>query len=432
MALSATVPNKAQFSNPINADLPFNKAFIDRLAHSFPTPFYLYDEVRIRANARNFKEVMKRAGLNNFINYFAVKALPNPHILRILKEEGMGVDCSSLAELKLAQMCGFSDDQIVFTSNNTTLKEFEAAQKLDAIINFDDLSLVGPFLSNIGQPQVASARYNPGNISFEGINQAIIGKPSEAKYGMTKPQIIQAYKTLKTAGVKRFGLHTMLLSNELDYKNHERIADLLFELAVDITKQTGVQLEFINLGGGIGVPYNLTDKAFDIESFATAIKKLYKKYKLEAIGAPRIVMENGRYITADAGYLITKVINLKDTHKIYVGVDATMANLMRPGMYGAYHHITVLGKGNSKSAQKVDVVGSLCENNDKFAIDRFLPKVGIGDYLVIHTTGAHGHAMGFQYNGKLRSAELLLHPDKSVKLIRRAETLDDYFATLVK
>lgn len=415
----------------MNKDLPFNRAFIVKLSGTFPTPFHLYDEKRIRANAKGLNAVMAQAGHIGFMNYFAVKALPNPHILKILKQEGMGVDCSSLAELKLAEMAGFSGDQIMFTSNNTTIKEFETAQKLKAIINFDDISMVEPFLKKIGRPHVASARYNPGNISFKGLKESIIGKPSEAKYGMTKPQIIQAYKLLKTAGVKKFGLHTMLLSNDLDHKDHESIAKLMFNLANNIAKIADIKLEFINLGGGIGVPYKPTDKPFNIKAYAKMLCKLYDQNKLDQIGAPRIVMENGRYITADTGYLITKVINIKRTHKTYVGVDATMANLMRPGMYGAYHHITILGKGGDSKLEKVDVVGSLCENNDKFAIDRQLPKVDVGDILVIHTTGAHGHAMGFQYNGKLRSAEILLHPNGSTKLIRRAETLDDYFATLV-
>jgi diaminopimelate decarboxylase len=248
---------------------------------------------------------------------------------------------------------------------------------------------------------------------------------------MTKPQIIEAYRQLKSAGVKQFGLHTMLLSNELDYRNHERIADLLFALAAEIAETVGIRFEFINLGGGLGVAYRPEQNQFDLNAYARALTKLYETHNLKVYGAPKVFMENGRFITADAGYLVTKIVNYKHTHKTYIGVDASMSNLMRPGMYGAYHHISVLGKEHAGLDVKADVVGSLCENNDKFAIDRPLPMTKLGDYMVFHTTGAHGHAMGFQYNGKLRSAELLLKPDKSVQLIRRAETLDDYFATLV-
>jgi diaminopimelate decarboxylase len=415
----------------MNLDLPFNKEFIEKLTKTHPTPLYIYDEIHMRANARALKSTMDAAGVQSFRNFFAVKALPNPTILKILAEEGMGADCSSLAELELADKVGIRGESIMFTSNNTTMAEFKRAQELGAIINYDDISFIEPYITEIGLPEVACCRYNPGNMEFDGLNEQIIGKPAEAKYGMTKAQIFEAYKQLKAAGVKRFGLHTMLLSNELDWRNHERIADMLFALANELAKTIGITFEFINVGGGIGVPYHPDQKPFDLSAYADAIAKLYQKHSLDKVGSPKIFMENGRYSTADTGYLVTKVINRKDTHKVYLGVDASMANLMRPGMYGAYHHMTVLGKEEEPTAVKVDVVGSLCENNDKFAIDRELPAVEIGDYLVIHTTGAHGHAMGFQYNGKLRSAELLLKPDKSTQLIRRAESLDDYFATIV-
>jgi diaminopimelate decarboxylase len=414
----------------MDTKLPFDKQFITELAKTYPTPLYIYDEARIRANARALKAAMDAAGVPGFKNYYAVKALPNPHILKLLHEEGMGVDCSSVAELELADKAGFKTTEIMFTSNNTTLAEFRRAHEIGAVINFDDISLVQPYLDNIGVPTYVSARYNPGDIEFDGVNEQIIGKPSQAKYGMTRPQIIEAYRLLKDAGVRHFSLHTMLLSNELDWHNHERIADLLFSLAVDITQEVGISFESINLGGGIGVAYQPDQKALDVPAYAKALVALYEKHNLKNIGEPKILMENGRFITADAGYLVTQVINHKDTHKKYIGVDASMSNLMRPGMYGAYHHITVLGKETLSKDVTADVVGSLCENNDKFAIDRELPGTEAGDFIVIHTAGAHGHAMGFQYNGKLRSAELLLRPDKSVNLIRRAETLDDYFSTL--
>ena len=415
------------------ADFPvsFDLALIERTALEYPTPFHLYDEAMIRARAQKIYSAMRRAGVPGFTNYFAVKALPNPHIMEILKQEGMGADCSSLAELELAARIGLQGDEIMFSSNNTSIAEFTRAHELKAIINFDDISLIDPYLDQVGIPAMACCRFNPGDIEFDGVNEAIIGKPSEAKYGMTKAHIIEAYTKLKAAGVTRFGLHTMLLSNELDWRNHQKIADLIFTLAHDIHDATGIVFESINLGGGIGVAYKPEQTPFDLDGFAGAIAEMYKTHDLEKLGNPRIVMENGRYITAEAGYLVTKIVNRKDTHKVYLGVDASMSNLMRPGMYGAYHHITVLGKEDEPTKETADIVGSLCENNDKFAIDRGLPHTEIGDYIVIHTTGAHGHAMGFQYNGKLRSAELLLKPDKSIQLIRRAETLEDYFATLV-
>lgn len=414
----------------MDTSLPFALRDIQRISKGSPTPFYLYDEERIRTTARSLKRAMDDAGVPGFINYFAVKALPNPEIIKLLAEEGMGADCSSLAELAIAEMCGLRGEQIMFSSNNTTMQEFAYAHELGAIINFDDLSLVEPYLERFGAPETACCRFNPGDLEFGGINEDIIGSPREAKYGMPTAHMIAAYKLLKDAGVKKFGIHTMLLSNELDWRNHLRIAESLFEATQDIAKLVDIEFDFINLGGGIGVPYRPTEHEFDVAGYASAIAALYQQSGLSQIGSPRIVMENGRYITADAGYLVTQVLNQKRTHKTYVGVDASMSDLMRPGMYGAYHHISVLGKADEEPAEEVDIVGSLCENNDKFAIDRAMPSIDVGDYLVIHTTGAHGHAMGFQYNGKLRHAELLMDPGGKTRLIRRAETVEDYFATL--
>ena len=373
---------------------------------------------------------MADAGVPNFQNYFAVKALPNPEIIKIVASEGMGVDCSSLAELAVAEMCGLSGEQIMFTSNNTTHEEFAYAAKLGAIINFDDIALIDGYIEQFGIPAVACCRFNPGDLEFGGSNEALIGSPKEAKYGMALQDMIAGYRKLKDAGVTRFGVHTMLLSNELDWHRHEMIAQAIFTAAAHVAREVGITFEFINLGGGIGVPYRPTERAFELDEFATALAALYTDMDMATLGNPRIVMENGRYITADAGYLVTTVVNEKKTHKTYIGVDASMSDLMRPGMYGAYHHISILGKEQAQHTDEVDVTGSLCENNDKFAIDRNLPHVDIGDIMTVHTTGAHGHAMGFQYNGKLRHAELLLDPGGSIRLIRRAETLNDYFSTL--
>lgn len=412
--------------------LPVLDDQLKAITAEYPTPFHLYDERGIRDRARLLQRTMNEAGVPRFQNYFAVKALPNPEILKLLVQEGMGADCSSLAELAIAEMCGLSGEQIMFSSNDTALDEFRYASGLGAIINFDDLSMVQPYINSFGAPEVGCCRFNPGDIEFGGVNVDIIGNPREAKYGMPLDDMITAYKQLKEAGVTRFGIHTMLLSNELDWRNHEEIADALFGAATAIAHEVGINFEFINLGGGIGVPYRPTEHEFDLRGFAIALKKLYDAHDLERIGSPRIVMENGRYITADSGYLVTTVANIKQTHKVYVGLDASMSDLMRPALYGAYHHMSVLGKQHDTDLEEVDVTGSLCENNDKFAIDRMLPHLEVGDVLVIHTTGAHGHAMGFQYNGKLRHAELLLDPGGGVRMIRRAETLEDYFATLTQ
>lgn len=404
----------------MNRTLPFNKLFIEKVIKKYPTPFHIYDEAEIVANSKRFYKEF--SWVPGFKNYFAVKACPNPHILKILKSYGMGADCSSLPELVMAERVGFSGEDIMFTSNDTLAKEFEKAFELEAIINLDDISHI-EMLESVGIPKIICFRYNPGPLRKTGVN-AIIGKPQEAKYGMTKKQLFDAYKIMKEKGVKRFGLHTMVVSNELDVDALTQTAQMLFDLALEIEKKLGIKLEFVNLGGGIGIPYKPDQKAVDLEVLSGKIKSLYKQTGL------KIFYECGRMITGPFGYLVTTVIHEKNTYKNYVGVDACMANLMRPAIYGAYHYETILGKEKKRATHVYDVTGSLCENNDKFAIDRKLPKVEIGDILVIHDTGAHGYAMGFNYNGKLRSVELLLKINGEVEMIRRAETIDDYFATL--
>jgi diaminopimelate decarboxylase len=408
--------------------VPFTKIQIEKIIKKYPTPFHIYDEKAIQENARRFYKAFSWAP--GFKNYFAVKALPNPYILKILKEEGMGADCSSLPELMLAEKVGMRGEDIMFTSNDTPVKEFKFAKNIEAIINLDDITHIEMLDGIIKTPKLICFRYNPGPLRKSGVN-AIIGKPEEAKYGLTKEQLFKAFEIMKQKGVSRFGLHTMVVSNELDVKALAQTAEMLFELVVEIHKKVGVKMEFVNLGGGVGIPYRLDQDAVDLKELSDAIKSFYEmlivKNNLDPV---RIVMECGRMITGPYGYLVTTAIHEKNTYKHYIGVDACMANLMRPALYGAYHHETVLGKENLPQGNTYDVVGSLCENNDKFAIDRKLPKIKIGDRIVIHDTGAHGFAMGFQYNGKLRSAELLLKQDGSVGLIRRAETPDDYFATL--
>lgn len=407
--------------------LPFDKKQIEEIIKTYPTPFNLYDERAIRANARRFYQAF--SWVPNFKNYFAVKALPNPYILKILKEEGMGADCSALPELILSEKVGITGEEIMFTSNNTPPGEFIKAGELGAIINLDDITHIKMLEETTGIPEVICFRYNPGPLRKYGGN-AIIGKPEESKYGLTKDQLFEAYKIMEAKGVKRFGLHTMVVSNELDLEALAETANMIFDLVVEIYHELGIKMEFVNLGGGIGIPYR-PEQTLDLEKLSQKIKVFYERKIIENHLNPlRIVMECGRIITGPFGYLVTTVIHEKHTHKEFIGVDACMANFMRPGMYGAYHHETVLGKENTPADQTYDVVGSLCENNDKFAVERKLPNIEIGDLLVIHDTGAHGVAMGFNYNGKLRGAELLLKPDHSVKLIRRAETVDDYFATL--
>lgn len=409
-----------------NKQLPFTKYQLQSIINEYPTPFHIYDEEAMRENAQS---LMKTFSWNNgFKEYYAVKALPNPHILQILRSIGLGVDCSSMAELLLAERVGFRGSEIMFTSNNTPAGEYKKAQELGAIINLDDISHISFLEKHVGLPEVICFRYNPGKLRS---GNAIIGKPEEAKYGLTREQLFKAYEMMQKKGVKRFGLHTMVASNELNPQYFVDTAQMLFDLVVELSEELGIYIEFVNIGGGIGIPYRPEEQSVDLEVVSRQIKKAYEN-TIHKNGLPplKLFMENGRVITGPYGYLITTALHKKDTYKNYIGVDASMANLMRPGMYGAYHHITVLGKERQKKTRTYDITGSLCENNDKFAIDRELPIVEIQDILIIHDTGAHGHAMGFNYNGKLRSAELLLRPNGTVDLIRRAETIDDHFATL--
>jgi diaminopimelate decarboxylase len=406
--------------------VPFTAAELKSIAARHPTPFHLYDEKAIRETARGLLRAV--AWAPGFREYFAVKACPNPHILKILREEGFGADCSSLPELLLAQKAGITGEGIMFTSNDTPAEEYRQARALGAVINLDDITHI-PFLDReAGLPELLCLRYNPGPLR-EG--NAIIGKPEEAKYGFTRPQLFEGYRALRDRGVKRFGLHTMVASNELNPQYFVDTARMLYGLVAELSEKLGIRFEFINIGGGIGIPYRLEQTAVDMPTVSRGIETAYDELiRPRGLHPLRLYMEMGRMITGPHGFLVTSVLHLKDTYRKYVGVDACMANLMRPGMYGAYHHITVMGKQNSPADTPFDVTGSLCENNDKFAIQRPLPAVERGDLLVIHDTGAHGYAMGFNYNGKLRSAELLLQPDGSVRQIRRAETVEDYFATI--
>ncbi|MCH2210540.1 MAG: diaminopimelate decarboxylase [Fuerstiella sp.] len=405
---------------------PLTKKQLDELAGEYPTPFYLYDEAGIRKTCRELYQAFTWA--DGFRNYFAVKALPNPHIISVVKEEGLGADCSSGPELFLSHTIGLSGEQVMFTSNNTPISEYEAAKEMGAILNLDDISHIDFVHGHIGLPNLVSVRFNPGPARQGNV---IIGNPEEAKYGFTESQLFEGYQRLAELGVERFGLHTMVASNELDGSFFVETARMLFDLVVRIQRSHGIRIEFINLGGGIGIPYHPEDQPVDLRWIGEQIHSLYDSMIVPAGLDPlQIVMENGRMVTGPHGYLITRCVHHKNIYRDYIGVDACMANLMRPGMYNAYHHITVPGREHEPHDRIVDVVGSLCENNDKFAIQRPLPAVNPSDLLVIHDAGAHGHAMGFQYNGKTRSAELLLKTDGSVKQIRRAETQDDLFATL--
>lgn len=406
--------------------LPFTKSQVEEIIKKYPTPFHIYDEKGIRENAKRLKKAFEWN--KGFKEYFAVKATPNPHILKVLKSENFGGDCSSLAELVLCEKVGITGENIMFTSNETPAKEYSKAKELGAIINLDDISHVKFVEQACGLPELICFRYNPGPLK-EG--NAIIGTPEEAKYGFTREQLFEGYKICKEKGIKRFGLHTMVASNELNPDYFVDTVDMLINLVIEISKALDIKFEFINMGGGIGIPYRPDQKPVDLEYVGNKIKSLFetKLYNTNHKDL-KLYMENGRMITGPYGYLVTRAVHEKDIYKKYIGVDACMANLMRPGMYGAYHHITVLGKENAAQEKVYDVVGSLCENNDKFAIDRKLPQIERGDIIVIHDSGAHGHAMGFNYNGKLRSAELLLKETGDVELIRRAETLEDLFATL--
>lgn len=407
--------------------LPFSKTKIEEIIEKFPTPFHLYDEKGIVENAQR---LLKAFSWNEgFKEYFAVKATPNPYIMSILAKLGIGSDCSSYPEVVLAEKAGITGENIMFTSNNTPAYEYIKANEAGAVINLDDISHILFLEKVLGKlPELLSFRYNPGALK-EG--NAIIGNPEDAKYGFTEDQIFEGYKILKEKGLTRFGIHTMVASNELNPEYFVETAELMFNLAVKLNKQLGIRLEFINLGGGIGIPYRPDQNPVDLEAVGNGIKQKYDAILVANNLAPvKLFLEAGRVITGPFGYLVTKVQHIKKTYKTYAGVDASMSNLMRPGMYGAYHHITVLGKENEPLAVNYDVTGSLCENNDKFAIERKLPVLEPKDIVVIHDSGAHGHSMGFNYNAKLRSAELLLRKNGSVELIRRAETIDDYFSTL--
>lgn len=413
----------------MSSDFPLSHSQLVELAKKFPTPFYIYDEKAIRENVKYFYKAFSI--FPSFTEYFAVKALPNPYILKVLESEGCGGDCSSLPELMLCEKSGITGRRIMFTSNDTPAQEFVYAQKLGAIINLDDITHIDFLKNALGGklPDTICFRYNPGPLK-EGGN-SIIGKPEEAKYGLTKEQMIHAYKICKAEGVKHFGIHTMVASNELNPDFFVDTARIVFELILEVQKECGVNIEFADLGGGVGIPYRPGQKKVDLDYVAKEIKVLYDKMIVPAGLDPlKLCFECGRPITGPYGWLVTKAIHEKNIYRNYIGVDASMADLMRPGMYGAYHEVTVSGKENAPKDYVYDVSGSLCENCDKFAVQRNLPKIEMGDLLIIHDAGAHGRAMGFNYNGKLRAGELLLRSDGTVKEIRRRETIEDYFATL--
>lgn len=403
------------------------KELIEKIVKKYPTPFHIYDEKGIRENARRLKKAF--SWNKGYKEYFAVKATPNPHILKILKEEGCGVDCSSLTELMMSSLVGFKGDEIMFSSNVTPKEDFVLAKELDAYINFDDITHIDFFKELAPFSETMCLRYNPGG-DFT-LNNEIMDTPKDAKYGMTKEQMKEAIVKLKCYGVKHFGIHAFLASNTKDNGYYPKLASILFNLAVELHKECDCHISFINLSGGVGVDYRPEEPRNDIEIIGEGVRVEYEKILVpEGMDDVKIFTELGRFMLAPYGELIAKVIHKKHIYKEYIGLDACAANLMRPAMYGAYHHITVLGKENDECKYKYDVTGGLCENNDKFAIDRMLPSIDIGDYVAIHDAGAHGFSMGYNYNGKLRSAELLLKEDGSVKLIRRKETPEDYFATL--
>ncbi len=403
------------------------KELIENITKTYPTPFHIYDEKGIRENVRKLKEAF--SWNKGYKEYFAVKATPNPYILKILKEEGCGVDCSSLTELMLSDIVGFKADEIMFSSNVTPKEDYVLARRLNAYINFDDITHIDYFKQLAPFSETMCLRYNPGG-DFT-LNNEIMDTPKDAKYGMTKEQMKEAIIKLKSYGVKNFGIHAFLASNTKDNGYYPKLASILFNLAVELKKSCDCHIAFINLSGGVGVDYRPDEPRNDIKVIGEGVRKAYEEILTpEGMDDVKIFTELGRFMLAPYGHLVAKAIHEKHIYKEYIGLDACAANLMRPAMYGAYHHITVLGKENMKCDHKYDVTGGLCENNDKFAIDRMLPKIDIGDYIVIHDAGAHGFSMGYNYNGKLRSAELLLQSDGSVKLIRRAETPQDYFATL--
>ena len=401
---------------------------LEEIVKDYPTPFHLYDEAGIRENARKVKEAF--AWNPGFKEYFAVKATPNPRILEILKEYGCGTDCSSATELMMSDAAGFSGQEIMFSSNDTPAEEFQMADEMGAIINLDDFTHIEYLEKAIGHiPETICCRYNPGGV-FE-ISNGIMDNPGDSKYGMTESQLMEAFRILREKGAKRFGIHAFLVSNTVTNDYYPMLASELFALAVRVKQETGIEVDFINLSGGVGIPYRPEEKPNDIGVIGEGVKREFERILVPAgLEDVSIYTEMGRFMLGPYGCLVTRAIHEKHIYKEYIGVDACAVNLMRPAMYGAYHHITVMGKENAPCDHKYDVVGSLCENNDKFAIDRMLPKIDRGDLLVIHDTGAHGFSMGYNYNGKLRSAELLLKEDGSVQMIRRAETPRDYFATL--
>lgn len=403
------------------------KEQIEEIVKTYPTPFHIYDEKGIRENARALKEAF--AWNKGFKEFFAVKATPNPFLINILREYGFGCDCSSLTELMLSDAIGVEGKDIMFSSNDTPAEEFVYAAKLGATINLDDITHIDFLEKTIGKlPETISCRYNPGGL-FQ-ITTDIMDNPGDAKYGFTTEQLFEGYRILQQKGVKNFGIHAFLASNTVTNEYYPTLAKTLFEVAVKLRNETGANIRFINLSGGIGIPYRPDQEPNDIRAIGEGVRKVYEEVLVPAgMGDVAIYTELGRFMMGPYGHLIVKAIHEKHTHKEYVGVDACAVNLMRPAMYGAYHHITVLGKENEPCDHRYDITGSLCENNDKFAVDRMLPKIDMGDYLAVHDTGAHGFAMGYNYNGKLKSAELLLKEDGSVQLIRRAETPKDYFAT---
>lgn len=408
--------------------IPFvTKEQVQEITKTYPTPFYIYDEKQIRENARAVKEAF--AWNPGFKEYFAVKATPNPYLIEILREYGCGCDCSSLTELMLSEAMGVLGHDIMFSSNDTPAAEYSYAAKLGAVINLDDITHIDFVEKILGKlPETMSCRYNPGGV-FK-MSNGIMDNPGDAKYGFTKEQMFEGYRILKEKGVKHFGIHAFLASNTVTNEYYPVLAKDLFELAVRLEKETGADIKFINLSGGVGIPYTPDQEPNDIRAIGEGVRRVYEEVLVPAgMGDVAIYTEMGRFMMGPYGQLVTQAIHEKHTHKEYIGVDACAVNLMRPAMYGAYHHITVLGKEDAPCDHKYDVAGSLCENNDKFAVDRMLPEIEKGDYLVIHDAGAHGFAMGYNYNGKLKSAELLLKEDGSVKLIRRAETPKDYFAT---
>ena len=410
------MPMSSQFKNRLAPILP-------QIVQTFGTPFHIYDEAGISQTCDELNIAFEK--IEGFKEYFAVKALPNPSIMALLREKGFGFDCSSIPEITLSRNLGSQGEDIMFTSNNTSLEQFQTAMdKEGCILNLDDISLISK-LPKV--PELICFRYNPG---ARRTGNKIIGNPLESKYGVTHDQIVDAYKQAMELGVKRFGIHTMLASNELNYTYMVETCDMLLAIIKEIHEKLGIQFDFINIGGGLGIPYTPDTPGFDLSAMAMGITRSFEAFKRQNNWAPKLYMESGRFITGPHGALVTSVINHKQTYRNYIGVDTSMSALMRPGMYEAYHHIHIHGKEDASPLKKVDVVGALCENNDKFAIQRDLPVTAEGDILVIHDTGAHGHAMGFNYNGQLRPKELLLKKDMGIELIRRAETMDDYFTTL--